>query len=68
MQDSNSVFVHMVDELVKFSEHDPELAEGIRWLDGKAQQRGITFYDIVFEVLYKYNINSQARQWFTARN
>jgi len=29
----------MVDELVEFSEHDPELADGIKWLDGQAQKK-----------------------------
>ena len=30
----------MVDELVEFSAHDPELADGIKWLDGQAQKKG----------------------------
>nr|AIE94427.1 hypothetical protein [uncultured marine thaumarchaeote AD1000_46_C12]AIE94495.1 hypothetical protein [uncultured marine thaumarchaeote AD1000_46_F05] len=29
----------MVDELVDFSEFDPELADGIKWLDAQAQKR-----------------------------
>ena len=53
----------MVDELVEFSAHDPELADGIKWLDGQAQKKGITFYDMVFEVLYSHDINSKAQNW-----
>ena len=30
---SHNFFRRMVDELVDFSEHDPELADGIKWLD-----------------------------------
>ena len=41
----------MVDELVDFSEFDPELADGIKWLDMQAQKKGITFYDMVFDCL-----------------
>ena len=53
----------MVDELVEFSTHDPELADGIKWLDSQAQKKGITFYDMVFEVLYSHDINSKAQNW-----
>ena len=39
---SYNFFRRMVDELVDFSEHDPELADGIKWLDLQAQKKGIT--------------------------
>ena len=58
----------MVDELVEFSEYDPELADGIKWLDEQAQKKGITFYDMVFEVLYKHDVNSKAKDWLSTRN
>ena len=51
----------MVDELVEFSEYDPELADDIRYLDGKAWKKGISFYDQVFEVLYRHDLNPKAR-------
>ena len=66
--ESQTFFSQMVDELVEFSEYDPELASGIKWLDYQARKRGITLYDMVFEVLYKHNIDSKARDWFTTRN
>ncbi len=65
---SHNFFRKMVDELVEFSAHDPELADGIKWLDGQAQKRGITFYDMVFEVLYSHDINSKAQNWLKTRN
>ncbi len=68
MSESRTFFTRMVDELVEFSQHDPELADGIRWLDDQAQKKGITFYDMVFEVLYKHNVGSKAREWMHARN
>ena len=58
----------MVDELVEFSAHDPELADGIKWLDRQAQKKGITFYDMVFEVLYSHDVNSKAQNWLKTRN
>ena len=48
---SHNFFRKMVDELVEFSAHDPELADGIKWLDSQAQKKGITFYDMVFEAV-----------------
>ena len=68
MLESHSFFTKMVDELVEFSKYDPELADGIRWLDDQAQKKGISFYDMVFEVLYKHDINSKAKTWLQSRN
>ena len=68
MLESHAFFSKMVDELVEFSEHDPELADGIKWLDRQAQKKGITFYDMVFEVLYKHDVNSKAKDWLKTRN
>ena len=53
---------------VEFSEYDPELSDGIKWLDEQAQKKGITFYDMVFEVLYKHDVNSKAKDWLSTRN
>ncbi len=68
MFESQVFFSKMVDELVEFSEHDPELADGLKWLDLQAQKKGITFYDMVFEVLYKHDVNSKAKEWLSTRN
>ena len=64
----NKFFTKMVDELVDFAEFDPELKDGIKWLDEKAQAKGITFYDMVFEVLYKHDTKEKARDWLNSRN
>ena len=68
MIESQAFFSKMVDELVEFSEFDPELSDGIKWLDDQAQKKGITFYDMVFEVLYSHDINSKAQNWLKTRN
>lgn len=61
-------FNKMVDELVNLSEHDPELSDGIKWLDVQAQKKGISFYDMVFEVLYKHDVSIDAKEWLNSRN
>ena len=68
MLESHAFFSKMVDELVEFSEYDPELSDGIKWLDAQAQKKGISFYDMVFEVLYKHDVNSKAKEWLSTRN
>ena len=50
---TSSIFVDVVDDLVRISEDDPDLAKGLRWIDAQAQRRGISFYEMIFEVLYK---------------
>ena len=59
MMKSHNFFRKMVDELVEFSAHDPELADGIKWLDSQAQKKGITFYDMGFEGLYSHKVHSK---------
>ena len=68
MLEANSFFTNMVDELVDFAEYDPELAEGLKWIDGEAQKRGITFYEMVFHVLHRHDIDSKAKDWLANRN
>ena len=68
MLESRTFFTKMVDELVEFSEHDPELSDGLKWLDGEAQKKGLSFYDMVYEVLYKHDVNSKAKEWLNSRN
>ena len=68
MLEPNTFFTKMIDELVEFSEYDPELSDGIKWLDEQAQKKGLTFYDMVYQVLYKHDVNSQAKEWLNSRN
>ena len=68
MLEPHSFFTNMVDELVEFSEYDPELADGLKWIDGEAQKRRITFYEMVFLVLHKYDVNVKAKEWLETRN
>ena len=54
----------MVDDLVKFGiKHDQELVDGIQWLDGQAKNRGISFYEMVYECLQKNDSEAKAEEW-----
>lgn len=73
MMEKHSFFKKMVEELVEFSQYDPELADGIRWIDSQVQQRQlkgetVDFHDIVFEVLYKHDVQSKAKEWLNSRD
>lgn len=68
MLESHKFFMKMVDDLVEFSQYDPDLADGIKWLDEESRRQGVSFYDMVFEVLYKHDINSKAKEWLNSRN
>jgi len=68
MLESHKFFMKMVDDLVEFAEYDPDLADGIKWLDEQAKKKGVSFYDIVFEILYKHDINMKAKDWLNTRN
>ena len=68
MFESHTFFTKMVDELIEFSEYDPELSDGLKWLDGEAQKKGLSFYDMVYQVLYRHDVNSKAKEWLNSRN
>jgi hypothetical protein len=53
----------MVDELVILSKDDPELQDAIKWLDKQAQKKGITFYDMVLDVMTRDDVNKKAKKW-----
>ena len=60
MDEPHPAFSRMVDDLVESAGSDGELAAGIRMLDAQAQRRGVTFYDVVFEVLYAHGPDPRA--------
>ena len=62
-----SFFQKMVDDLVEFSAFDDELAAGIKWLDEQAKEKGVSFYDEVFRVLYNHDVNARAKSWLETR-
>ena len=68
MIEDNTTFTKMVDELVEFAEHDQELKDGMQWLDKEAAKKGISFYDMVYQVLYRHDVNSKAKEWLSDRN
>lgn len=63
MKSTDKQFHDMVDELVLFSKYDPELADGIAWLDEQARKKGVQFYEMTFDVLYKHDVNESAKMW-----
>ena len=68
MFEDHPFFRKMVDELVMFSDYDPELKDGVKWLNEQAFKKGLSFYDMVFEVLYKHDVNVKASTWLRTRN
>jgi len=66
--EENGFFTKMVDELVEYSKQDPQLADGIRWIDETARKRGVSFYEMVFQVLHKYDITLKAKNWIDTRS
>lgn len=66
--DSYSFFKQTVDELVELAKYDEALAEGIKYVDKMAMKNGITFYNQVFQILYKHDIDQKAKDWLNTRN
>ena len=63
MEEDKTFFTKMVDELVDFAEHDPELKEDMQWVDREAFRKGKSFYDLIYEILYRHDVNEKAKEW-----
>lgn len=61
-------FTRLVDELVDFSDNDPELKAGLQWIDEESRKRNISFYEMVFHVLHKHDSDTRAKEWNSKRN
>jgi len=66
--DDNTFFTKMIDEIVLGAENDPELKDGLKWVDEQALKKGISFNDMVFEILYRHDVRTKAKEWLNKRN
>ena len=56
-------FMGIIDDLVVMSEHDSELAEGLRWIDTQSRKQGVTFYEMAMIILRKHMAERRAKEW-----
>lgn len=69
MMKPSDKFKNMVDEIIlEESATDPELADGIKWLDEQAKKQGVDFYEITYKLLLKYNAKKLAKEWNNERS
>lgn len=48
-----SIFTNLVDEMILMAKHDPELADGLKYVNQKAFNENKSTYEIIHEILYK---------------
>ncbi|MEW5840859.1 hypothetical protein [Nitrososphaera sp.] len=63
----NEEFMRVVDDLVAGAESDPELAQGLKWIDMQSREKGVTFYEMTLIVLKKHMAERRAREWLKAK-
>ena len=57
-------FAKMVDELYEHGlKSDPELVDGLRWIKAESLKRGISHYQLTYEVLAKYDAEQKAKDF-----
>ncbi|MEO9363423.1 MAG: hypothetical protein ABI348_05930 [Nitrososphaera sp.] len=61
-------FIKVVDDLVVSAEGDPELAEGLKWIDMQSRRNGVTFYEMALIILKKHMAERRAKEWMKARS
>jgi hypothetical protein len=60
-------FVKVVDDLVFSAGSDPELAEGLKWIDLQSRRNGVTFYEMALLVLKKHVAERRAKEWLKTK-
>ncbi|HEY7508069.1 MAG TPA: hypothetical protein VH677_02985 [Nitrososphaera sp.] len=60
-------FIKIVDDLVVSSENDPDLAEGLKWIDMQSRKNGVTFYEMALVILKKHMAERRAKEWMKAK-
>ena len=61
--EDNSFFIKMIDDLVEFSKHDKELNDGIKYIDKQAQEKGISFYEMIYAILFQHDMNQRVNDF-----
>ena len=56
-------FMEMVDDLVRMSDTDQELKDGLAWLDNESKKLGLSFYETFFIVLQRRLAEEKAKKW-----
>ena len=54
-------FKHEVDNIILCAEQDPILAYGVKCCDEDAQKLGISFYEMAYQVLERFNGHEEIR-------
>lgn len=60
-------FIKIVDDLVVSAENDPDLAEGLKWIDMQSRKNGVTFYEMALVILKKHMAERRAKEWMKAK-
>ena len=58
----------MIDEIILGAEKDTKVKDGLKWIDEQALKKGISFNDMIFEVLYRHDVRAKAKEWLEKRN
>lgn len=67
-EQDKSDFMDMVDKIVMMSDFDPELKEGLRYLDDKAKLTETSIYEVIYAVLGKWELEKRVKKWREAKN
>ena len=62
MREDQTLFTKMIDEIIELGEDDPELKEMVQWVDKQAWKKGITFYDMMYTIMYRQDERNNAKE------
>jgi hypothetical protein len=60
-------FTRIVDDLILASENDTGFKEVIQWVDMQSQEKGISFYEMVYTITDKQLTKKRAQQFLSEK-
>ncbi|MER5176606.1 MAG: hypothetical protein ABJB76_05220 [Candidatus Nitrosocosmicus sp.] len=62
------VFVKSIDNIIIDSNNDIKMKNAISFIDSKSKQKGVTIYQMIYELMQKDMIEEKAIQWLKTLN
>lgn len=60
-------FIKQVDDMVILAENDQELKDGLEWINMRAREENISFYEMAHRVMQQHMARQKARHWLKSR-
>lgn len=63
----DDAFIALIDEISLSTENNPELSEGLHWIDMESRKHGVSFYEMALMIMRKHMAERRAKDWLSGK-